>query len=100
MGGDCIFYDGKSEACASEFARAPFVNAIETLEEVFQMLRLYTRAVVAYKELVVMAPFHFCLLTTNHEARGSRGVGNGVVDEVSEDAVDEALVAQHLYMSW
>ena len=60
MGGDCIFYDGKSEACASEFARAPFVNAIETLEEVFQMLRLYARAVVAHEELVVMAPFCFC----------------------------------------
>ena len=57
MDGNCIFHDGKPEAGPAEFARAAFVNTIETFEDVFQMLWLYSRPVVAHRELVEMSAF-------------------------------------------
>ena len=88
MGSNCIFHDGKAETCAAEFARATFVNAVETFEEVVEVLRFYARAIVANQELIEMAAFGFCLFADNGETRGTCRIRYGVVDEVAEDAVD------------
>lgn len=88
VGGYCVFHDGEAEARAAQFATAALVDTVEALEETVEVLRLYARAVVADQELVEMAAFMFRLLADDVEARGSRGVGNGIVDEVAEDAVD------------
>ena len=45
-----------------------------------------------------MTAFRFSLFTDNGEARGTCGVGNGIVDEVAKDAVDEACIAEDFYM--
>jgi hypothetical protein len=47
MNGNCVFYDGKAEASAAEFATAALVDAVEAFEEVIQVLRFYAWAVVA-----------------------------------------------------
>ena len=47
MDSNCIFHDGKPEAGPAEFARAAFVYTIETFEDVFQMLWLYSRQVIS-----------------------------------------------------
>ena len=57
MSGNCIFYDGKTEARASEFAAPAFIYTIEALEEVRQVLRLDALTIVADGELVEMAAF-------------------------------------------
>ena len=44
---NCIFHDGKTKACAAEFAAAALVNAVEAFEEMIQMLRFYASAIVA-----------------------------------------------------
>jgi hypothetical protein len=99
VGSNCIFYDGKAETCATEFARATFVNAVETFEEVVEVLRFYARAIVANQELIEMAAFGFCLFADNVETRGSCSVGNGIVDEIAEDAVEQTCISEYFYMS-
>ena len=94
MGGNCIFHNGKAEARAAEFATAPLVDAVEAFEEVVEMLRFYARAIVADQKLVEMTAFGFRLIADNVEARGTYGVGNDIVDEIAEDAVEEACIAE------
>ena len=94
MDGNCVFHDGEPETRAAEFATTTFVNAIETLEEVVEMLRLYARAIVADQKLVEMTAFGFRLIADNVEARGTYGVGNDIVDEIAEDAVEKACIAE------
>ena len=98
MGGHCILDDGEAEAGAAEFAAASLVDAVETFEDVLQMLMLYTRAVVADGELIEMAAFDLGLPADDVEPGSSVGVGNGIVDKIAEDAVKQALVAQHLHV--
>ena len=94
MDGNCVFHDGEPETRAAEFATTTFVNAIETLEEVVEMLRLYARAIVADQELVEMTAFGLRLFADNVETRGACSVGYSIVDEVAEDAVDETGIAE------
>ena len=65
MDSNCIFHDGKTETSAPEFAGTAFVDAVKALEEVLQMLRLYTRAIISHQELVEVAAFCLNLATYN-----------------------------------
>ena len=47
-----ILDDSKAETRAAEFAAASFIYSVEAFENMFQMLGLYSRTVVAYRELV------------------------------------------------
>ena len=98
MDSNCIFYDGEAKTSTSEFARTTFVDAIKTLEKVLQMLRLYARPVISHHKLVEMAAFCFNLITYNLQTRSPDSIGNGIVDKVAEDAIDQTLVAQHFHM--
>ena len=98
MGSDSIFYYGKAEAGSTKFATATFVYAIESLKEMIQMLHFYTRSVVGYGKVVEMTPIFFQFRAVDVEVGGTVGIGNSIVDEVAENAVDEARVAQYLYM--
>jgi hypothetical protein len=47
-----ILDDSKAETSAAEFAAASLIYSVEAFENMFQMLGLYSRTVVAYRELV------------------------------------------------
>ena len=99
MGGNSIFHDGEAEACAAQFARAALVDAVEALEEMVEVLWFYAGAVVADVELDEMTAFMFILFADDGETRGTCGVGNDIVDEVAEDAVEQAGIAEDFYMA-
>ena len=65
-----------------------------------QMLRFYSLTVVAYRELIKMAAFVFHFATGNLQTCCSCGVGNSIINEIAEDAVDQTCVALHFYMLW
>ena len=98
MDSNCIFHDGKTETGAPEFARTAFVDAVKALEKVLQMLRLYTRAIVSHQKLIEMAAFCLNLATRDLQTRCPDSIGDGIVYKVTEDAVYQALVAQHFHM--
>ena len=98
MGGNRILYDGKAETRAAKLTAATFIDTIEAFEEMLEVLRLHALTVVAERKLVRMPAFVFHLRTDNLQPGGSHGVGNGIVDKISEDTVDETLVAKHLYL--
>ena len=65
-----------------------------------QMLRFYSLTVVAYREFIKMAAFVFHFATGNLQTCCSCGVGNSIINEIAEDAVDQTCVALHFYMLW
>ena len=68
VGCNCVFHNGKAEPSTAKLARASLVNAVETFEDVVQVLRFYARAVVADLELVEMTALLFNLLADDVEA--------------------------------
>ena len=87
MGNYGVLDDCKAKTGATELATAPLVDPIEALEKVFQMLWLYTRAIVAHGELVVLV---VRWLSGDFNESSPCGVCDDVVDEVAEDTVYEA----------
>lgn len=98
MGSNCILHDGKPETCSTEFTTATFIDTIEAFEEVFEMLRFYTNAVVADGELIEMPTLDLYLDAHDIKARCTAGVGNDIVDKVAENTVYQTLVALDLDM--
>ena len=59
MDSDCIFDDGKTKTCASEFAAATFIDAVEAFEKVVKILCLNSWSVITDRELIEMTAFGF-----------------------------------------
>ena len=97
MSGNCIFYDGKTEARASEFAAPAFIYTIEALEEVRQVLRLDALTIVADGEKVGMTAVVIGFNAGDAEGGCTGGVGNDIVDEIAENAVYQACIAVEFY---
>ena len=79
-----VFGDGKSEAGASGFAGAGFIDAIEALEETREVLGGNAGAEILYAEFdgVGKRP------GAKHDASAGGSVFQGIVDQVGEDLVD------------
>ena len=99
---DRVLDDGEAEACAAEFAGASFIYAIETFEDTLEMLRLDAAAVVRDREGVAAAADVLAVRAVrgdvsacDTDVRGALGIGDAVVDDVAEDAIDKAAVARH-----
>ena len=83
MSSNCIFYDGKTEARASEFAAPAFIYTIEALEEVRQVLRLDALTIVADGEKVGMTAVVIGFNAGDAEGGRTGGIGNDIVDEIA-----------------
>src|SRR5574344_671292 len=89
---DGIFDDGKSQSCAAQFATTPFVHTIEPLENMCQMLVCHTHAVVCETEIEKV------LVCSEHPYRyfcSFAGISDGIVGEITENGIDERVVAWH-----
>lgn len=84
-----VFHDGKTEARAAHLAAPALVHAIETLEQAREMLLGNAHAVVAEGEL----PTALAATRLEIYVGIGTGIGNGIVGEVAEGAVYQALVA-------
>ena len=89
-----VFDDCQSESRSAHLSAASLVHAIEPLEDARQMLGRHAHTVVAEREVPLVAH----LLGREVYRRSVAGIGNGVVGEVTEHAVEQALVAFHHQM--
>ena len=85
-----ILDDGKSEAGAAQFPRAPFVHAVEPLEQMRKMLRRDTCPIVRKTEPDLVL---FLLETLDCNGGAFTGVCDGIVHQVTEDGVEQRVIA-------
>lgn len=93
-----VLDDGKTKTRAAEAARTTLVDAVETLEDVRQMLLWDAGTVVGEGEedlAARTAPERGGGLDGNLEVSGVGGVGKGVVEDVAEEGIDERDVTLH-----
>lgn len=96
---------GKAQTGASHLARTALVHTIEALEEARQVLGRHTNAIVGKGECplgrtVVVAYGrlnHACIGTLSRKSYGGTfaRIGNGVVGEIAEHAVEQTLIAPY-----
>lgn len=85
-----VLDDGQSESGSAKLARASLVDTVESLEQPSQVLGSHANPGVGKAEVV----HAFVLAEARHPDGDARaGIGDGVVGEVSEDGVDERVVA-------
>lgn len=84
-----VFHDGETETCASEFAASAFIDTVESLKNTRQMFRSNPYAIVGECEL----PTGVCIGMRKGYCGPIACIGNGVVSEVAEDAMDKRHVA-------
>ncbi len=99
MSSNCVFHYCKAKTSAAKFATAALVDAVEALKKMVQVLRFYARTIVADLELVEMTAFEFCLFADNGQTRGTCGVCNDIVNEIAEDTIEQACIAENFYMA-
>ena len=87
-----IFDDSQSQSGAAHLPASALINTVEAFEETRQMLGCHTDAVVAEGEM----PIGLLPLRLHADMGAHAGVGDGVVGEVAEDAVEQTAVAVHL----
>ena len=85
---DSILHDGKTEPCTTHLSAAAFVYAIESLKDAGQVLRGDAYAIIAETECPMIV-HRFC---ADVDVGALAGIVDGVVDEVTEDTVNERLV--------
>ena len=86
---DGVLDDGQAEAGAPRGAASACVDAVEALEESGQVLLRDARAVIRVGEM----PEGAVAAGAERDRGALAGVGQRVVQEVAEDAVDQGLVA-------
>ena len=84
-----VFHDGESEAGAAHLAAPALVHAIETFKEAREVVVGHAHAVVAERE----APAALAATCLEADVGIVSGIGNGIVGEIAEDAVNQASVA-------
>ena len=96
MHDNSILYNGKTQAGASHLAATTFIHTIETLENAHEMLLRNTYAIVGETEMPIVAG-----LTGGQRDGGAiAGIGNGIVGEIAEDAVEQRSIASHDEWRW
>jgi len=85
---DDVLGDGKTQACASAFTRARFIDTIETFKDAGEMFGWNSRAKIADVEL------HSVIDIARSEFDAAAFVGGlgGIVDEVGEDLEDGVAI--------
>ena len=84
-----IFHNGEAKTCTSEFPASPFIDAVESLKDTRQMFWSNPYAIVRECEL----PMGVCVGMRKGYCSPIACIGNGVVSEVAEDAMDKRHVA-------
>ena len=82
---DGILHDGEAESCAAQLAATPLVDAVEALEDAWQVFGGDTYAIIGKGEVVE----GFVLGGAHGDGGASAGIGNGVVRQVAEDGVEQ-----------
>ena len=82
-----VFHDGETETCASEFAASAFIDTVESFKDTRQMFCWDSNAIVGECEL----PTGVCIGMRKGYCGPIACIGNGVVSEVAEDAMDKLI---------
>lgn len=91
-----VFDDGESESGSAEFAASAFVDAVESLEDAWHVFWWDASPVVGKGEVPVL-----CVVVCGYFDGGAcSSIFDGVVCEVSEDAVYEHGVSFDVYALW
>lgn len=69
-----VLYNGEPEPCAAFASRAPFIDAVEALEQMGELLLLYSFAVVLESD----ATYFFVIFEQGYVDVAPLGVGNGI----------------------
>ena len=89
---DCMLDDRKTQTRASRTAAAAFVDTEEAVEEFGQVLIVNTLAGVIEMDIVTFIVLLVAFYTYRHILTG---VGNGIFKEVTENAVQQAVIAYY-----
>ena len=86
---DGILYNGKAETCAAQLAATPLVDAVETLEDAWQVFGSEAHTVVGKGEVIE----GFVLGGADGDGGTLAGIGDGIVRQVAEDGVEQRGIA-------
>ena len=92
---DCVFHNGQSQAGTAQFARTPFVYAVEALKQAVQMFGGYAYTCVGKAEIIEILVF---AEAGDVDAYVGARIGYGIVHQIAEDRVEQRIVATQLYL--
>ena len=89
---DAVLHDREPQPRPADFPASPLVDPVEPLEDPVDVFRGDADAIVRETEIVIFGVF---LVAIDRDRDVLAGVGEGIVEQVAEDGVEQGLVAPH-----
>ena len=89
---DAVLHDREAQPRAANFPASPLVDPVEPLEDPVDVFRGDADTIVREAEIVIFGVF---LVAIDRDLDVLAGVGEGIVEQVAEDGVEQGLVAPH-----